>query len=184
MTRIKNIEVEFLPGSTIDDNMSEMKQMALEYDAVITCSFNGKMLNSTMSIDEAYELVTGRSEKEFEDDMERYKGEIKKAEEKHRAEIPFKTEQMRLEARGIIREEKLSKWDEIVPIRLDDLYHGMELGFTLTLVKMLDIDNGSLKEAEKEFYRQGHSGTSAHLMFAMMNEFCIRGQEFVEHLKN
>lgn len=183
MVKIKSMEIEFMCGNTIDDSVEELKNIARIYNAVVSGSFNGKMINSDMTIDGAYKLITGNSKEEFEAGIKKQQEEFKKAEAEHEIKIPSMTDEFRKKARGVVREEKLSKWDEIVPIRLGDLYRGMELEHTLRLIKMLDIDMCHVEEAKKEFYKQGHSGMSAGLIFAMMKEFCVRGKEFVEYLR-
>ena len=42
------------------------------------------------------------------------------------------------EGHKIIDSKYWEKWDMCVPIRLDDLYHGMELGCCLEIVKALN----------------------------------------------
>ncbi len=84
--------------------------------------------------------------------------------------------------REVLTEDKWAYWDQIVPVRLDDLYHGMELGNCLDIVSVLN-SNGTLDEAKTIIENQGHSGMSFGLVCAMVREFCERGQEFVEYVK-
>ena len=72
-------------------------------------------------------------------------------------------------------------WERMVPIRLDDLYHGMELGCTLEIVKILN-SGGSLNDAKKKIEDQGHSGMSFSLVCSMVRVLCDRGEEFVEYV--
>lgn len=183
MTKIKSMEIEFIAGNTIEAAISELKAAAKKYNTVVSGTFNNKLINSNMTIDEAYKLVTGKSKEELKEDFRKQQEELKRAEEEHKAKIPSMTVEFREKARGIIREEKLSFWDEIVPIRLGDLYRGMELESALRLIEMLDINHCALEEASEEFSNQGHSGMSAGLMFAMMKEFCNRGQEFIDYIE-
>lgn len=83
--------------------------------------------------------------------------------------------------REILDESKWELWDEIVPIRLDDLYQGMELECCLAIVKILN--EGTLEEAKKEIQSQGHSGMSFGLVCAMVKEFSPRGEEFVNFIR-
>lgn len=183
MTQIKNMEIEFLCGNTIERAVKELKEASRTYNCTVSGSFNGKMLNSDMSVDEAYLLIVGSNKKDFDDKIEKQREEYKRAEEEHKIKTPSLIEEYKNKARGIISGDKLGMWDEIVPIRLVDLYRGAELEHTLTLTKMLDIDKCSLEEANTEFNKQSHSGMSAHLVFSMMLMFCVRGQAFVEYVK-
>ena len=73
-------------------------------------------------------------------------------------------------------------WIECVPIRLDDLYRGFELGSCLDIVK--ELNSGcSFEKAKEIVYSQGHSGLSFGLICSMLRSFCDRGNEFVMFLK-
>lgn len=83
--------------------------------------------------------------------------------------------------RKILDKKYWEKWDEIVPIRLDDLYHGMELGSCLEIVEPLN--NGcTFEEAEKIIDNQNHSGWSYELVLAMVVAFCDRGKKFRDYV--
>lgn len=76
----------------------------------------------------------------------------------------------------------MDTWTKCVPIRLNDLYEGMELGACLDIVT--ELNNGcDLEAAKKIIYDQGHSGMSYGLACSMVRSFCDRGQEFVDYVK-
>ena len=83
------------------------------------------------------------------------------------------------EGHKIIDQKYWEKWDRCVPIRLDDLYHGMELGCCLEIVQALN-EGCELSHAIKIMEDQNHSGMSWGLVRAMVNTFCDRGAEFAE----
>ena len=69
-----------------------------------------------------------------------------------------------------------------MPIRLDDLYQGMELKCCLDIVS--ELNKGcSLDEAKTIIEGQGHSGMSFGLVCSMVKSFCDRGQEFVSYAR-
>ena len=84
-------------------------------------------------------------------------------------------------------EEELEYWDKCVPIRLNDLYQGMELGCTLSIIRVMKDKSISLDErlvkARRVVDSQGHSGMSASLMFSMLCKFCPDGEKLVEYLR-
>ena len=82
----------------------------------------------------------------------------------------------------VLTKDKWEYWDEIVLIRLGDLYHGMELGCCLDIVKILN-NNGTLDEAKEKIESQGHSGMSYGLVRAMVKEFSSRGTEFADYVR-
>lgn len=69
-----------------------------------------------------------------------------------------------------LKPEVQELWEEIVPIRLDDLYEGMEL---VALKEVVEAYNdGKPREEIKEILlNQGHSGMSYGLMCALIYNF-------------
>ena len=73
-------------------------------------------------------------------------------------------------------------WAKCVPIRLGDLYQGMELGNCLEIVEQLN--NGkTVEEVKPLIENQGHSGMSFSLVCSMVKSFCDRGAEFVSYVR-
>ena len=81
------------------------------------------------------------------------------------------------EGHKVLDKKYWADWDEIVPIRLDDLYHGMELVCSLEIIKALN-DGCEFSHAIKLMEKQNHSGMSWGLVRAMIYHFCDRGEEF------
>ena len=103
-----------------------------------------------------------------------------KEEQKYKEEIPSLSKEWMRKGREILIKDKWEYWDKIVPIRLGDLYHGMELGCCLDIVKILN-NNGTFDEAKKELEDQNHSGMSYSLVCVMVKEFCDRGNDFYKY---
>lgn len=87
------------------------------------------------------------------------------------------------EGHKILDEKYWAEWDEIVPIRLNDLYEGMELEACLAIVKPLN-EGCWLDEAYKIIESQGHSGMSFSLVMAMVYHFCDRGEAFAKYVNH
>ena len=121
------------------------------------------------------EVERERKLQEFRDNYEREQKE-------HEAQIPALTEKWIEEGRKILDEKYWSKWDEVVPIRLGDLYRGMELKCCLDIVKALN-DGCSLSKAKRIIEGQNHSGMSFSLVRAMVITFCNRGKKFAEYIQ-
>ena len=79
-----------------------------------------------------------------------------------------------------LKPEVQELWKEVVPIRLDDLYEGMEL---VALKEIAEAYNeGKSREEIKEILiNQGHSGMSYGLMRALIYDFIDK--ELGEYLK-
>ena len=81
----------------------------------------------------------------------------------------------------MLTEDRWELWDKIVPIRLGDLYRGMELGCSLDIIEILN-NGGHFSVAEDEINSQDHSGMSYGLVCNMIREFCDRGENFVGYI--
>lgn len=109
---------------------------------------------------------------------------VKEAEEKrHKEAIPELTKEWVEKGKAILDEKYLETWNKCVPIRLGDLYRGMELGATLDIVKELNA-GCELQKAKEIIESQGHSGMSFGLVCSMVKSFCDRGQEFVNYARS
>ena len=146
--------------------------------------FNGKMLYSTDTVDEAYKRVLGKTKAEFDDEQRKRKEEYDRAKREHQARIPQLTEHYRKTARGLVLDSELEFWDKIVPIRLGDIYRGMELQNVLDCCKIMRDESlvyaARIEKAYDVFMAEGHSGMSASLTMAMLRRFCPNGNELAD----
>lgn len=175
-------KIEFLAGNTIEMAVTQL----LDYKerGLLACGdFNGVTLYSdAVTMDDAYKSITGKTKSEFDDFQREEIEKGKRMRAEHQKSIPSLCEEWKAKGREVLDEDKWERWDTIVPIRLDDLYQGMELGCCLAIVDILNT-SGNLDDAKKEIESQGHSGMSFGLVCAMVKEFCDRGQEFVDHVR-
>lgn len=156
-------------------------------DFVVFAKFNGAEILHTDTLDEMFVKVTGKTLAEHEAASKAWEEEYDRKEREHKAKIPELTEKYKKEARGIIPEDKLELWDKIVPIRLGDIYQGMELNEWLKMVKVLNEDSSKeerFEKAEAIFNAAGHSGTSASLVLSGLCEFHPDGKEFADMIIN
>lgn len=66
---------------------------------------------------------------------------------------------------------------KLLPIRVGDMYHGMEISMLFEIIDILN--NGTMEDAVKKFYDQGHSGMSASLTARLVQRFHKKlGDEF------
>lgn len=178
--KTKYREIEFGAGQNIESAVGELK----EQKDLVCGSFNGKMLYSDIDdINTAYKKITGKTKAEF-DQAERVRREEYEAEEnRHKESIPELTKEWVEKGKSILDEKYHETWIKCVPIRLGDLYRGMELGATLDIVKELNADC-ELETAKEIIENQGHSGMSFGLVCSMVKSFCDRGDEFVNYARS
>ena len=172
-------EIEFGAGVTIESAIRELKKHA----SLVCASFNGEMLYSDIDdIDSAYKKITGKTKAEFNEDERKRHEEYIQKEEEHKLAIPNLTKEWINKGNVVLDKRYHELWAECVPIRLSDLYHGMELGACLDIIQKLN-SGCDIKEAKTMIENQGHSGMSFGLVCSMVGEFCDRGKEFVKHVR-
>ena len=175
-------KIDFHCGCTLDLAVMELLEYK-ERGELVCGDFNGHTLYSdTVTMDGAYLEVTGVTKEEFDRHQEEDRQRWMRDEEEHKARIPELTREWITKGHEILDEKYWEKWDECVPIRLDDLYKGMELGDCLDIVKALN-DGCDLDTAKKIIHNQDHSGMSFGLVRAMVQAFCDRGNEFADYVK-
>lgn len=174
--------IEFLAGSTIESAVKQL--LSYKNNGILVCgNFNGIILYSdTVSMDEAYLSIADKTKLQCDKEEQEWQENYDREQREHKERIPSLSKEWMKQGRKILTKDKWEYWDEIVPIRLNDLYYGMELGCCLDIVKILN-NNGTLDEAKEKIESQGHSGMSYGLVRSMVREFCDRGQEFVDYIK-
>lgn len=176
-------EIDFIYGNTIEDSVNELLNYK-EKGILVYGTFNGhKLYSDTVTMDNAYKEITGSTKKEFDDYIKKQNEEYKKQKQNHIDSIPSKTKVWVERGREILTEDKWEYWERIVPIRLNDLYQGMELGQCLDIIKLLN-NGGTFEKAKELIDSQGHSGMSFGLICSMLKEFCPAGEEFVKFIRN
>lgn len=176
------IEIEFGAGDSIDTAIKDLQQFK-ERGELVYGTFNGQKLYSDIDdLDSAFKKVTGKTKSEF-DELQRIESEkYEEGKRKHKEAIPDLTKKW-IEKGNVILDEKYRElWAKCVPVRLGDLYNGMELEMCLDIV--IELNNGcSLKEAKTIIESQGHSGMSFGLVCSMVKSFCDRGNEFASFVR-
>ena len=177
----KVIEVEFCPGITIKEAIEELKERAK--DGNTYCGrFNAWTFTSDMSVDDAYMMVIGKTYLQRQKEQEEWIEDLKRREEEHNAKIPELTKEWIEEGHKVLSEDKWQMWDECVPVRLSDLYNGMELGQCLNIIRT--VKEKTIADDIEVMRNQGHSGMSWSLMKSMIKAFCDCGDEFLAQLDN
>jgi hypothetical protein len=171
-------EIEFGFGS-IESAVKELKN----HDELVCGSFNGQVLYSDIDdLDSAYVKITGKTKAEFDNERKIENDKYEEDQRKHKEAIPELTKGWVAKGNAILDEKYRKTWAKCVPIRLGDLYHGMELKCCLDIVA--ELNKGcSLDEAKTIIEGQGHSGMSFSLVCSMVKSFCDRGEEFSNYVR-
>lgn len=177
-------QIEFYCGCNVEKAWHMLQKEAEDSGEPCSGMFNDKELFSTDTLDEAYMKITGMTKAESDAHIKQWLDERKRKEQEHKALIPKLTEMYRKRARGLVLDETLESWDEVVPIRLGDIYRGMELGNVLECCSVMRDESLSREERLRKAYGifadEGHSGTSAAITMAMLRKFCPDGNELAD----
>ena len=174
-------EIEFYPGESIDSAWKRLLKESAECEDTCFGKFNDHEILSTDTIDEAYMKIIGKTKGQHDKEMQEWRNEYERKEKEYEDNIPNLIPEYCEKARGVILEDQYEFWDKIVPIRLRDLYHGMELDATLDLCKIMRDESirydKRLRKAYDTFMGQGHSGMSSSLVTGMLKVFCPNGED-------
>lgn len=179
---MKYKKIQFGAGDSIEKAMRDLARFK-ERGELVYGEFNGqKLYSDSDDVDSAYKKITGKTKPEFDAERKEENERYKEEQRKHKASIPELTKEWIEKGNAILDEKYHETWAKCVPIRLDDLYEGMELKSCLDIVAVLN-KGCSLAEAKTIIDGQGHSGMSFGLVCSMINSFCDRGQEFVNYAR-
>lgn len=180
---MKHRKFEFGAGDSIERAMQDLARFK-ERGELVFGEFNGQELYSDVDdLDTAYKKITGKTKADFDAEQKAENDRYKEEQRKHKEAIPELTKEWIEKGNAILDEKYHETWAKCVPIRLDDLYQGMELGATLDIVKELNA-GCELQKAKTIIEGQGHSGMSFGLVCSMVKSFCDRGQEFVSYARS
>ena len=178
MKKYENREFWGMQLSRVVEELVELNKKG----KLISTNFNGVILYSdTVTMDDAYVSILGKTKREFDDAEKQRIEKAKREQEEYEKTIPELIKVWVEEGKKVLSKDKWDLWEEIVPIRLKDLYRGMELRCCLDIVKVLN--NGTLEEAKTLIEKQNHSGMSFGLVCSIVREFSPRGIEFVDFVR-
>lgn len=176
------MKIEFSPGESIERAIQDLSRFK-ERGEFVYGEFNGqKLYSDSDDVDSAYKKITGKTKSEFDAEQKAENDRYKEAQQKFQEAITELKNEW-IEKGNAILDKKYHKiWANCVPIRLNDLYQGMELGATLDIVKELNA-GCNMDVAKVIIENQGHSGMSFGLVCSMVKSFCDRGSEFVSYVR-
>ena len=181
-------EIELYPGEDINNAWKRLLKESAECEDTCFGVFNGKEIRSTDTLDDAYMKIMGKTKGQYDKEMREWHDEYERREKEHKDKIPSLTKSYCEKARGVILEDQYELWDKIVPFRLRDLYHGMELDCTLDLCKIMRDESVGyderIRKAYDTFMGQEHSGMSASLVASMLKVFCPDGEDLADAVMN
>ena len=132
-------------------------------------------------IEDVFEEITGRTKAEDDNYQKEEKDKREKQKKEPEEAMPELTKKWIDAGHKVLDKSVWEWWDRIVPIRLGDLYQGMELSCCLDIISALN-SGVSFEVANEIFDKQGHSGMSYSLVKSMVYKCGDKGKKFVEWL--
>ena len=166
-------DFESTAGSHIDSIFEEMKELAdsknKQYDDrvfIYTTYFNGRSINSSMTIDEVYQKLYGCTKEE----MEQKRKDMDRVLEKLGKDEKSKSIQAIEELYPRLTEQQKSNFDELDWRNKIDksIYHGREFAVSLQFVDL--FNQQGYDDAVKLFKDEGFSGASLGLVEAIIHK--------------
>lgn len=114
--------------------------------------------NQTGAADAYMLAIGGKTYSQYKKEREERRKEYDRWEEEYKAKIPALTKIWIDEGHKVLSEDKWQMWNECVPIRLGDLYKGIELGQCLDIIRT--VKEKSIADGIEVMKKQDHSGLS------------------------
>lgn len=148
---------------------------------------NDRICVSTMSENKIFQILSGYDKDTYYQIENAARAERletqQKLEEERKKNIPFLIEKYTERAKKIVEMQFLEKFIEIIPVRVNDLYNGMEIGASLEIIKSLN-EGMYFNEVKTIMENQNHSGASWGLVMRILIAFCKRGRLFYAFCKD
>lgn len=145
--------------------------------------FNGKIIifDQFITEDKLYKFICGKTKEQRLEEQKIWQEQYDKKEREWKLKIPSLIDDYINKGREIIDSKYMNDWEEIVPIRLRDIYHGFELDSVLEIIKMAN-NNCPFEKIKEKLYQQGHSGLSYSLTLALFRDFSDVGKQYIKWL--
>lgn len=146
-------------------------------------TFNGFLFftdDEDLTIDHLYQTICGESKAEHLAKRRNLYVESLARETKHKIMQAEHISSFIKSGLKVLPRKKHEKWIDIVPVRVMDLYHGLDLENFLELYDNLQIE--TFETVKECFLSQGHSGGSAGVVLLMLKEFSPRGKDFAKFM--
>lgn len=146
-------------------------------------TFNGFMFctdDEDLTIDHLYQTICGESKVERLNKRRVLRMEATAREIKHQIMQAERISSFIKSGLKVLPPEQREKWIDIVPVRVMDLYHGLDLENFLELYE--NLKNETFETVKECFLSQGHSGGSAGVVLSLLKEFSPLGKDFAKFM--
>ncbi len=177
--RAQEAKMTYKYGSVLEGVVRELEEYRARGESVYK-DFNGVRLYSCdVTMDSAYEAVTGYKKEDFDRMVEESNREYRERSAREEKEAQEKIPSWIERGKKIIYPEREEAWEKCVKARVKDIYHGGDLEKALQLMEQLEAGS-TMEEVMENFNSQNHSGASAGMVRIILLHFSKKGPEFFE----
>ena len=137
--------------------------------------------SDNISVDGAYKAVTGMTKEEFIKARQEWLENLKKERAEKKQQAHEKIPEWIKKGNQMIYPEKKEEWEKCVRTRADDLYFGEELDDALEIMWEIHCF-ADIKDIERVFAKQDHSGISANMVMSIVANFSRLGPQVVRSM--
>jgi hypothetical protein len=159
--------------------LNQLDQLSVHVKVI----FNGHVLDSFChnNVDRVFKEVLGVSKKDYDKVVKAKREEIRRENDEFQKRVPEIINDYIERGHKILDEKYHKLWDECVPVRVNDIYHGLECNACLDLIQMLN-NGDDFDDVNEVFNNQDHSGLSHAMVCSMLVQLCDRGSDFIKHV--
>lgn len=153
-------------------------------DKKFFASFNGIYFLSDdedLTSEFMYKTIIGQSREEYMQKREKSISEARQRDVDYKKFIAKRTSDLIKAGMEVLNKNYWEKWVDIVPVRVMDIYNGMDLEWFLELHQ--ELSESTFEHCKMIFETQGHSGMSASYTFSLIQHFAPQYIPFVRFLQ-
>ena len=169
---------------TIDTMHTAIHELKTDYpDRKFFANFNGFLFltdDEDLTIDFMYKTITGKTKAERSKEYLEFERKQVERERERKRFMGKRISDLIKTGIEVLDKEHWEEWIDLVPMRVFDLYNGMDLEWFLLLHDRLT--DSTFEYCKAIFDKQDHSGLSASAVFMLLEKFTPNGKEFVKFL--
>ena len=166
------VMLDWSAGSDIESAYCQLQN----YEGRCYGKFNGVFLDDTMSLDECYLAVTGKTKAEHATYMQDKAVEFDRAEKERLLRVPQDTDEMTKAFLEVVEAQYKDEVPQLVKMMVESLYGTPLAQDVLSVLKMLN-NAADIEEVTTLLSTQGHSGTTHTIVLFVLNKLSSRADE-------
>lgn len=181
--------ISFPCGTTIDEALKLLRDTAKEYSTfsptVVCADFNDITLTSTMTDDEAYLAITGKTKAQHKKEQQEYFDSIKRSDEAYRDKFTDTLKMYKEVSKKYIKLEDFKDFCKDLDEYLNIGYRTFIIDCLFEVISIAKRDTeleDIIAEVRDKVDKQGHSGNTAYQLYKLVRKYCPHGEDIANRL--